>query len=313
MRVLMISPAKHIGHDLLDAGKVQLEQAGCKVSFASHVKGGHHNFAGTTEERFSDLQTALNAKDVAVILCSRGGYGTMDLLAKGEIDFTQYGHYPKWVVGFSDIGFLHNQLIKLNFPCIHGIMPMTFKENTAEAWTSLMNGLYGRANQYSMPAHAQNRIGGVTAPVVGGNLSILSATMGTFLELDVREKILFIEEVNEPLYRINRMLQQFKMAKKLEQLAGLIVGGITHIQETVPPYGVAVEKLILDVVASYRFPVCFGFPAGHIEDNRAIILNHDATLDVRDTGTCFTQQPCTWLQEHSSKASNSNMMSMIFK
>lgn len=238
-------------------------------------------FAGTDEERATDLQTFLDDPSISSIFCLRGGYGTMRILDK--LNFSQFTNRPKWITGFSDITALHARLAHLGIESIHGQMPVHFQKPSS-AIDTLFRTLSGEKLTYQLGNHALNRMGSITAPLAGGNLSMICAMMGTPFALPTRGTILFIEDVGEPLYRLDRMMQQLKLAGTLENLAGLIVGGLTNMEDSTPTFGSTTEEIILDAVKDYTYPVCFNFPAGHISNNQPLILGRNTTLTVDTKG-----------------------------
>lgn len=287
MKITIVSPAKCVGKTAIQMAQKQLEQAGFQVEISPNVTCQHRYFAGTDKERLSDMQQALNDVSTDFILCARGGYGTVRLV--NALDYTQYINHPKPLIGFSDITVMHSKMRQLNLPSVHASMPILFNTHSNDAIASLLNVLNGQKNTYTFPAHACNRTGSVAAPVIGGNLAVLASLMGTPLELNTDNVILFLEDIDEAVYVIERLLWQFKMAGKLDNLKGLIIGGMTEIKDTVIPYDQTVEEVITEMVADYDFPVCFNFPAGHIDDNRAIVLGKEASLNITEKQTTFIQ------------------------
>ena len=176
MHITIVSPAKQMEEDVLLHARQHLQQAGFGVTIAPHAACKHHYFAGTDAQRLQDLQQALDAPDTDIILCSRGGYGTLRLI--GQLDFSGFKQHPKLIAGFSDITILHHQMQQLGFPSVHAPMPITWQTNTEAALTSLLNVLNGKPNTYTFPTHIHNRQGSVTAPIVGGNLAVLTSLLG---------------------------------------------------------------------------------------------------------------------------------------
>lgn len=286
-RIHIVSPAKAIDSKHIDFAEGFLRSKGYEVTVGKYARGQHHYFSGTDAERLEDMQNALDDPEVDAILCSRGGYGSVRIV--DEIDFAPFLRHPKLIFGYSDITVFHNRMYRMGFHSVHSTAPLNFEENSEEALQSLVNVLEGLENEYTIPAHSLNREGEIKEKVVGGNLSILCSLIGTDDELKTKSKILFIEEVGEAVYAIDRMMWQLKKAKLLKGLDGLIVGGITAVKDSEVPFGKTAEKVIKDAVAEYDYPVCFGFPAGHIHDNRAIILGKEVKLTVTSTGVTFKQ------------------------
>ena len=212
-------------------------------------------------------------------------YGSIRIIDK--LDFTQFLQYPKWIIGFSDGTVFHGKLNRLGVPSLHAAMPFYFENKTPEAKHALFDALLGKPLQYEFPSHPLNKNGVMEGEIVGGNLSVLYGMMGsnTFPELD--GKIFFIEEVDEYIYHIDRMMHALKRAGKLENLKGLIVGGLTQIKDNSHPFGMTAEQVIAEVVAEYNYPVCFGFPAGHFDDNRPLFFGLKSRIEVTEESSVF--------------------------
>ena len=288
LKIRIVSPGKSIDQKHIEFAEGYLKSKGYEVSIGAHAGGQSNYFSGTEEERLQDLQEALDDENLDVILCSRGGYGCIHLVDK--LDYRKFLWHPKMIVGYSDITVFHSRMSRMGFESIHATAPLNFEENTVDALHSLVHAIDGEENEYDMPNHSLNREGQVTEKIVGGNLAILCSLIGTHDELRTRNRILFIEEIGEPVYKIDRMMRQLKNAKLLSKLDGLIVGGITDLKDSDPPYGKTAEQVIRDAVEEFDYPVCFGFPGGHINDNRAIVFGRTAQLIVSKTGAIFKQK-----------------------
>lgn len=293
-KVRIVSPAKSIAPEHIDYAKTWLEANGCEVEIGRHATGSFHYFSGTDEDRLCDVQAALDDPSVDAILGSRGGYGTVRIV--DQLDFSSFRHHPKLLMGYSDITVLHHRLQLMGYPSVHSTVPLHFKENTAAALQSLLHTIHGRPSAYTIPPHPYNRKGKVAAQVVGGNLSIVTSLIGTRDAIDTRGKILLLEEVGEAVYAIDRLLWTLKRAGKLTPLAGLIVGGMTKTKDSAISFGKTAEEVVREAVDHGDFPICFGFPAGHIDDNRAVILGHRAQLEVCDENSLFQQSGLVSLQ-----------------
>lgn len=281
-RIRILSPAKSIAQSKIGFAAEYLSDNGHEVEVSEHAAGTHHYFSGTDEERLADFQAALDDPELDVILCSRGGYGSVRIIDR--LDFTRFIEKPKLIMGYSDVTVFHHHInAKYGIPTVHCTAPLNFEENTQESLVSLLNVIEGRTNRYTFPAHELNREGFVSAEVVGGNLSILYSLIGTDSDIDYDGKILFIEDIGEAVYAVDRMMWTLKKADRLQKLAGLIVGGMTAMKDYEVPFGKTVEEVISEAVQDFDYPVCFNFPAGHIEDNRAIILGETANLQVGET------------------------------
>jgi muramoyltetrapeptide carboxypeptidase len=243
-------------------------------------------FSGTDEERCTDLQSMLDNPDVDAILMGRGGYGMGRLI--DQIDFSAFNAKPKWVCGFSDIIILQNHIqANFNIPVLHSPMCNAYKEETIDSphLQSFFDAITGNTLRYEFPSSEYNRTGITEGILTGGNLAILAHVTGSASEVDTTHKILFIEDIGEVLYNIDRLMINLKRAGKLDKLAGLIVGGLTDLTDTERPFGKTVEQIIWDNVKEYNYPVCFNFPAGHIDINYTLTLGLLHKLSVTETGS----------------------------
>lgn len=238
-------------------------------------------FSGTDEERLTDLQEMLDNPEVKAILCARGGYGTSRII--DQLDFRYFKKHPKWIIGFSDITVLHCHIYRhYNIATLHAPMAAAFNDAgyINRYVQSLRDALEGKWAKYSCEPHAFNRMGEGIGELVGGNLALLAHLMGSDSELKTKGRILFIEDVGEYLYNIDRMLLQLKRGGRLSQLAGLIVGGFTDTKDTDRPFGQEVYEIIRDAVAEYDYPVCFGFPVSHGKENLTLKIGAGYKLKV---------------------------------
>ena len=285
-KIKILSPAKAIDIEHINYAKSYLEKEGMKVEISAYAEGQHNYFSGTDEERLSDFQDALNDPSVDIILCSRGGYGSVRIIDK--LDFSSLG--KKLIVGYSDVTVFHNHL-QSNYAAttVHATAPLNFKDNTPAALKSLLNVLKGKGNNYIIDGTPLNRIGHAEGAVVGGNLSIIASLLGTNSAIKTNGKILFIEDIDEAVYSIDRMMWSLKKANKLSGLKALIIGGMTSMKDSEIPFGKTVSEVILEAVSEYDYPVCFDFPAGHIDDNRALVFGKKAKLLVLDDKVIFEQ------------------------
>ena len=281
-KVAIISTARKISEKEIEPAIEMLNKWGLIVVLGENLFKEDHQFSGTTKERTSDLQKALDDEMVKAVFCARGGYGTVQII--DELDFTKFVNSPKWIVGYSDVTVLHNQ-INQNFgiQTLHATMPINFPTNTKESLESLRKALFGEELNYDFDAHELNRNGSVEGILVGGNLSIIYSLTGTNSQIDTKDKILFLEDLDEYLYHVDRMMQNLKRAGLLENLAGLIVGGMSDMNDNDIPYGKSAIEIILDAVKEYSYPVCFDFPAGHIDNNRALVMGKNVKLVVDES------------------------------
>lgn len=256
------------------------------VVVGKHVFKSDNHFAGTDSERCEDFQNALDNPKIKAIWCARGGYGTVRILDK--LDYSKFKEQPKWLIGYSDITALHNQVHNEGFETIHAIMctSLTDKESELEQSIATMKkAIVGETLNYTLKGSKYNKTGNVTAPLVGGNLTMLHTMLGSETSIDTSGKILFIEEIGEYKYHIDRMLQSLKRAGYFSNCKGVIVGDMTKIRKNTTPWGTSIEQLILDALAEYDFPIAFNMPAGHENDNRAMILGRTVELKVSESKT----------------------------
>jgi muramoyltetrapeptide carboxypeptidase len=262
-------------------GEKLLKSWGLNVVIGKHVFNKNGHFAGTDDERCEDFQTALDNPRIKAIWCARGGYGTVRILDK--LDYTKYKKHPKWILGFSDITGLHNQLNILGSESIHTILCTSLTDDLNDIKESLetfKDAIFGKPLSYAVEGSSYNKTGSATGQLVGGNLTLLHTMLGSTTSLDTNGKILFFEETGEYAYHIDRMLQSLKRAGYFEHCKGIIVGDISKVRKNTTPFGKSIEELILDVFEGYNFPVLFNFPAGHEKDNRAMILGRTVELTV---------------------------------
>lgn len=277
-KIGLISTARKISRDELREAVESIESWGLEIVLGENLFNNYHQFSGQDDERIKDLQSMLDNQDIRAILCVRGGYGTVRII--DDIDFSHFQKNPKWLAGFSDITVLHSHIHKLNIATVHSTMPISFSSNTSEALKSLKDALLGKRLSIKIDPHPLHRFGVAKGQVVGGNLSILYSLIGSPSDLNTEGKILFIEDLDEYLYHIDRMMMNLKRSGKLSNLKGLIVGGLTKMSDNAIPFGKDAESIIKDAVSEYNYPLCFGFPAGHIKDNRAFKLGVIAELKV---------------------------------
>lgn len=278
-KVMILSTARKISEGEIAPAVKVFEQWGLNVVFGENLFEEDHQFSGTTDERTSDFQKAIDDENVSAIFCARGGYGTVKII--DELDFAKFCTYSKWIVGYSDVTVLHNHINQnFNIQTLHATMPINFPTNTVESLESLKRGLFGEELSYKFKSHTMNRDGVVEGEIVGGNLSILYSLTGTKSQINTSGKILFIEDLDEYLYHIDRMMVNLDRAGMLSELSGLIVGGMSDMNDNAIPYGKTAKKIILDAVSGYDYPVCFDFPTGHIDDNRALVMGGKVELSI---------------------------------
>lgn len=258
-----------------------IESWGLEVVQGKNLFNEAYQQAGSDKDRAADMQQMLDDPEIKAIFCARGGYGTVRII--DLLDFNTFQKRPKWVVGYSDITVLHSHIHKhFGIETLHATMPLNFPlEGTGDASTlGLQKCLFGEIPEYRLNSRLGSRAGHAQGVVVGGNLSILYSLRGTPDDINTEGKILFIEDLDEYLYHIDRMMVNLKRGGMLDRLAGLVVGGMTEMRDNAVPYGKTAEEIISSAVADYSYPVLFGFPAGHLSKNQPIILGREATLNV---------------------------------
>jgi len=287
-KIGIISSARKITKEELNSAIKILESWGLKVVFGINLFEEDNQFSGTIEQRTSDLQSMIDDNSIKAILCARGGYGTVQII--DSINFTNLRKNTKWIIGYSDVTVLHSHLNNLGIASLHATMPINFKSNTKESLQSLKNSLFGNLNKIECKTHPFNKFGKIEGHIVGGNLSILYSLLGSQSDIDTTGKILFIEDLDEYLYHIDRMMMNSKRNGMLEKLKGLIVGGMSDMNDNSIPFGKTAEQIILEYTKSYDFPICFGFPAGHLADNRCVRLGINSILEISENGVSLSQE-----------------------
>ncbi len=280
--IALASPARSINREELKTAVDMIKNRGYRVRVDPEVTAVHHQFAGNDYLRAAHFQKLIDNPEVKAIFCTRGGYGSLRIIDK--LDFSAFRRRPKWIVGFSDITAIHAALQHMAVESLHASMPVNFDSSTDEALQSLFDCLEGKKPEYTAPHHAFNRFGQSEGLLVGGNLSILCCLKGSYIFPKTKENILLIEDLDEYLYHIDRMILSLKRAGVFEGLSGLVVGGMTGMNDNQVPYGQTAEEIIREHVAGYDFPVCYGFPSGHIADNRALALGKHVELIVNENG-----------------------------
>ncbi|TCK67678.1 muramoyltetrapeptide carboxypeptidase [Winogradskyella wandonensis] len=258
-----------------------LKSWGLNVVIGKHVFSKDNHFAGTDEQRCEDFQNALDDPKISAIWCARGGYGTVRILDK--LDFTKFTKNPKWLIGYSDITALHNQFHNQGFQSLHALMCVSLTKDLSEIQETVdtfKSAIFGNPENYVLEGSKYNREGTTEGILVGGNLTMLHTMLGSDTSIDTSGKILFIEEIGEYKYHIDRMLQSLKRAGYFKNLKGLIVGDMSKLRKNTTLWGTSIEQLILDALSEYDFPIAFNMPAGHEQDNRALVLGKQVELKV---------------------------------
>lgn len=281
--VAIVAPSGVLNNrnDEVARAKKLLESWQLKVVVGEHVFSKDNHFAGTDQERCKDFQDALDNPNIKAIWSARGGYGTVRILDK--LDYTKFLKQPKWIIGYSDITALHNQVHNLGVQSLHAIMCVSLPKDLSEIEYSIetfKSALFGNPKNYDLEYSKYNRLGNASGPLVGGNLTILHTMLGSKESIDTSGKILFIEEIGEYKYHIDRMLQSMKRAGYFDNLNGLIVGDMSRMRKNTTLWGTSIEQLIIDALSEYNFPIAFNMPAGHEDKNLAMTLGMTVKLKV---------------------------------
>ncbi|CAA0187786.1 LD-carboxypeptidase [Tenacibaculum maritimum] len=282
--IIILAPAGILKNRALviDKAKILAEKWGLKVLYGKHMFEQGNHFAGTDEQRCEDFQKALDDPTIKAIWSARGGYGSVRILDR--LDFTIFKKHPKWIIGYSDLTAFHNHINNVGVETLHAMMGVSLEDKAAmitETIATFKKALFGEQLKYEVGTSRYNRKGKVSGELVGGNIAVLASMLGSESQLDTDGKILFIEEIGEYKYSIDRMLQSLRRAGYFRKLKGVIVGGMTKIKKNTTPWGSSIEQLILDIIPE-NIPVMFNFPAGHDSDNRALILGRKVVLEVEE-------------------------------
>lgn len=284
--VAIVSTARKISLEEINPAIELLESWNLKVRVGRTIGLEDNQFAGTLKERLKDFQNMLDDDEVKAVWCARGGYGTVRII--DELDFSKFKKNPKWIVGYSDVTVLHNHINNLGFETLHATMPIDLSRNSLETINSLKDALFGNHFNYSFKSSKLNIIGKGCGELVGGNLSMLYSLLGSDTAINTNNKILFIEDVDEYLYHLDRMMQNLKRNGYFDNLKGLIVGGLSDMNDNTIPFGKTAKEIVFDVCSDYDFPICFDFPAGHVDDNRALIFGRKVKLEIGNKNSTLT-------------------------
>jgi muramoyltetrapeptide carboxypeptidase len=289
--IAIVCPAGYMPRERATTCIETLQAWGYRVRIGNTLGGPSENyFSGTDDERLAEFQQMLDDPEVKAVLCGRGGYGLTRIIDR--IDFSRFVKAPKWIAGFSDITILHTHIwSNYKIVTLHSPMAGAFNDGGADGVyvQSLRRALAGEEAHYSCNPHPFNRVGVATGRLVGGNLSLIAHLVGTASDIKTKETILFLEDVGEYRYNIDRMLRQLKRSGKLDRLAGLVIGGFTESKDTLRPFGASVEEVIRDIVSEYGYPVCFGFPVSHERENYALKIGVQHTLEIAPIGTLLKE------------------------
>jgi muramoyltetrapeptide carboxypeptidase len=286
-QIRIISPSGNIEPKYIVGAKKTLSSWGLNATEGEFTRTKYGRFAGTEAQRIADLQEALDDPSVNAILCSRGGYGVAQIIDK--LDFSTFAKSPKWLIGFSDITILHNAISNLGIASIHGIMAKHLTQFPADSIhvQKCREILFGQMPTYVVPKHRLNKVGIAQGKLIGGNLSVLIGLRGSQFDLDYKNNILFIEDIAERPYHIDRMMQNLRFSGALAQLSGLVVGQFSDCDED-PLMKKSVAQIIASAVSEYDYPVCFNFPAGHVDNNFPLKLGETVQFEVTKRAVILT-------------------------
>ena len=278
--IAIVSTARKVSKIELAPAILFAKKMGLEVHLGKTIEAKDNQYAGDDSLRAQDFQDALDNPNIKAIWCARGGYGTIRMV--DLLNFTQFIQQPKWIIGYSDVTVLHSHINRLNIPTIHGQMCLEIEKRSKASRDTLQQALFADNSDisYSLDASVPCRFGTATGTLVGGNLSVLYSVLDSPSQIDWKGKVLFIEDLDEMLYHIDRMMQNLKRSGRLKNLAGLIVGGMSEMRDNTIGFGKTAPEIIFEAVQGYQYPVSFNFPAGHVKDNRALVFGKVVTLEV---------------------------------
>lgn len=277
-RIRIVAPARKISLSELEPALRQIEAWGFEPYFTEDLFATENQFAGSDEIRARDFQAALDDPLCKAILCARGGYGSVRII--DQLDFSGFQKLPKWIVGYSDITVFHSAVHQFGIASLHASMPINFSTNSSASLNSMLAALRGEAYEITAPKHHFNKTGKVKASLAGGNISMLYSLLGSAQALDLKGKILFLEDLDEYLYHLDRMMFNLARNGYLKELAGIVVGSLADMNDNAIPFGKTAEEILHDHFRNLDIPIAFGVPAGHLSDNQALIFGLEAELEV---------------------------------
>jgi muramoyltetrapeptide carboxypeptidase len=278
--IYITAPAKAIEPEFVYFAQNYLERQGFRVEISLNCFGNYNYFSGTDQERFADLQQGIDHPEAKAILCARGGYGCVRIV--DQLQWANMLREPKWLIGFSDITVFHHRLFKLGVQSVHGTMPLNFQTNSTTALQTLVDSITGKKPNLSWYTNPHSQIGEATGKLIGGNLSIIYSLIATNDAYYFEGNILFLEDLSEQLYHLDRMFFALKKSGILDRITGLIIGGMTDLKDTAVPFGMTTEEIVLQHFTYSRIPIAFGAPIGHIDDNQAVIVGAEVELEVNN-------------------------------
>lgn len=281
--VAIVATARKIEAQHLQPAIDLLKSWGLNVVLGKTIGKENNQLAGADWQRATDFQEMIDDPSIKAVWCAKGGYGTVRMIDR--VKFDNFKKHPKWIIGFSDATVLHSHINTMDIATIHGIMCVSTLYATNEAKETLRKALFGEKLEYNIEPHEFNKPGKATGELVGGNLSVLYSIVGSESEVDYKGKILFIEDLDEYLYHIDRMMMNLKRNGYFKNVKGIIIGGMTKMNDNDIPWGHDALEIIKDITKDYDIPICFNFPAGHMKDNRALVMGKEITLEVTAKGT----------------------------
>jgi muramoyltetrapeptide carboxypeptidase len=286
-KVAIVAPARKITVEELSPAMEQIRLEGFVPVLGKNVFEVSNQFAGTDEQRQADMQWALDDPEIKAVISARGGYGCLRLIDK--LNFNEFKKQPKWLVGYSDLTVFHSHIHTLaNVATLHATMPINFGKDKV-ATNTLFRALKGEQNTYNFSSNGAANPADVEGVITGGNLSLLYSMLGSSSDIDTDHKILFIEDLDEYLYHIDRMIVALKRNGKLKKLKALLVGSFSEMKDNLVPFGKNAREIILDAVKEYDYPVFFNFPAGHLDNNCAVIFGKKCSVKFVNGDVTFIQ------------------------
>jgi muramoyltetrapeptide carboxypeptidase len=281
--VAIVATARKIDLATLQPAIKLLESWGLQVVIGKTIGKSDNQLAGADWQRATDFQEMIDDPKIKAVWAAKGGYGTVRIIDR--INFTAFKKKPKWIIGFSDVTVLHSHINNMNIETLHSIVAISAKTASPQAIESLRKALFGEPLEYKLAAHPYNKNGKTKGEIIGGNLSVLYSILGSKSEVDTKGKILFIEDLDEYLYHIDRMMMNLKRNGYFDEIKALVIGGMTQMNDNDIPWGKDALEIIQDVLKDYNFPIIYNFPAGHSKDNRAMIFGQTVSIDVNENGS----------------------------
>lgn len=281
--IYITAPAKAIEPEFVYFAQNYLEKQGFRVEISPNCLGNYNYFSGTDQKRLADLQQGIDHLKAKAILCARGGYGCVRIV--DQLQWANMLREPKWLIGFSDITIFHHRLFKLGVQSVHGTMPLNFQTNSTAALQTLVDTITGLKPNLTWNTTPHKRIGKAKGKLIGGNLSIVYSLIATNDAYYFEGNVLFLEDLSEQLYHLDRMFFAFKKSGILDRISGLVIGGMTDLKDTAVQFGMTIEEIILQHFTFSRIPISFGAPIGHIDDNQSVIIGAEVEFTVENEQT----------------------------